>query len=112
MFFTSIKACVPGYESDNAQQDFKNSTKYEKFRLGNEAVFIPDGFGWKYFPLSRVKNAKKVKRTVSSDNGVAPFSMDAPAIILEYDEDIIVLDMNNEKKTIEFFELLSSRIGG
>ncbi len=106
-----LKPYVEGYIIDNIKEDYKKSTKFEKFKVGIKAVYIPNGFGWKYFPIEKADSIRKVKRTVSSDNGCAPYSIELPAIMIKYGEEFLVLDMNNEKKAEELLSRLQEGKG-
>jgi hypothetical protein len=107
----SPKPYVEGYTIDSIREDYKKSTKFEKFKVGERAIYIPNGFGWKYFPIEKADSIRKVKRTVSSDNGCAPYSIELPAIMIKYGEEILVLDMNNEKKAEELLSRLQEGKG-
>ena len=45
---------IPGKELSNPDRDFRSAVRVEQYRISGEALFIPEGFHWKYYPLSAV----------------------------------------------------------
>ena len=85
MIFTRLRPLLPSGGLQNEQsiiEDFKKSKRVEKYRIGEKAVYIPAGFSWKYLLKEDIQLVRKGKWLIQSENGVAPFSMEAPALRL------------------------------
>ena len=87
MIFTRLRPLLPSGGLQNEQsiiEDFKKSKRVEKYRIGEKAVYIPAGFSWKYLLKEDIQLVRKGKWLIQSENGVAPFSMEAPALRLRH----------------------------
>lgn len=90
------------------QEDFRRSLRVEKYRIGALAVYIPAGFSWRYLLREEIRQVRTGRRIISSENGVCPFSMEAPAIRLLHAGGEEILELENEKKAGKIEELLSA----
>ena len=61
---------IPGKELSNPDRDFRSAVRVEQYRISGEALFIPEGFHWKYYPLSAVDKAEESFRVISAGHCV------------------------------------------
>ena len=79
------------------REDFRNSIRVEKFRIGEKAVYIPAGFSWKYLLKEDILSVRECKWLIRSENGVAPWAMEAPALRLAHPGGETILELEKEK---------------
>ena len=101
------KPLLPGAVLDGIENELRESTKYEKYRVSKRALFIPSGFAWKYLPLSEITQIKKVVRLIESDNGVCPYAEEAPGLRIHFGDQTDVLEVAKEKGVARFLEALA-----
>lgn len=107
--FNRLRPLIP---SEGAQdehlmrEDFKKSVRVEKFRIGEKAIYIPAGFSWKYLLKEDVRSLKKGKWFIQSENGVAPFAMEAPALRLQHAGGETILELEKEKNAQKALDLI------
>ena len=107
--FNMLRPLIPSDEApkeDFLKEDFKKSLRVEKFRIGKKAVYIPAGFFWKYLLKEDISSIVKGRWFIQSENGVAPFAMEAPAIRLRHPGGEEVLDLEKEKNALKALELI------
>lgn len=96
-----------GAENDvSLKEDFKKSVRVEKFRIGEKAVYVPAGFFWKYLLKKDIDKVIKGKWLIQSENGVAPWAQEAPAIRLRHRSGEEILELEKEKSAQKALELL------
>lgn len=88
------------------REDFRNSVRVEKFRIGEKAVYIPAGFSWKYLLKKDILSVRKCKWLIRSENGVAPWAMEAPALRLAHSGGEAILELEKEKSAQKALALL------
>ena len=92
-----IKPLLAHAQLEDAQLELKQSKRVEKYRVSENALFFPRGFSWLYLPLREIRAYKRVTRLITSDNGVCPFSMEAPGIRIHFGEEADILEIESEK---------------
>lgn len=110
MIFTRLRPLLPSGGLQNEQfiiEDFKKSKRVEKYRIGEKAVYIPAGFSWKYLLKEDIQLVRKGKWLIQSENGVAPFSMEAPALRLRHPGGESVLELEKEKNAEKALALIN-----
>ena len=96
-----------GAEKDvSLKEDFKKSVRVEKFRIGEKAVYVPAGFSWKYLLKKDIDKVIKGKWLIQSENGIAPWAQEAPAIRLRHRSGEEILELEKEKSAQKALELL------
>lgn len=83
------------------------NVRIEKFRIGEQAVYIPAGFSWKFLLKEDIISVTKGKWLIQSENGVAPWAMEAPALRLKYLGGELVMELEKEKNALRAIELIS-----
>lgn len=109
MIFTRLRPLIPRDGLQNEQlikEDFKKSLRVEKFRIGEKAVYIPAGFSWRYLLTEDIQSVIQGKWLIQSDNGVAPFAMEAPALRLRYPGGEVILELEKEKNAEKALALI------
>ena len=94
--FNMLRPLIPSDEApkeDFLKEDFKKSLRVEKFRIGKKAVYIVIKGRW----------------LIQSDNGIAPFSMEAPALRLRHPGGETVLELEKEKNALKALELIGCK---
>ena len=61
---------IPGEEIADAAEDFRAAQKVEQYRLGKEAVYLPQGFRWEYLPRRGILRAEQSHRVISAGHCV------------------------------------------
>ena len=100
MFFAKLRP-LPGADTlPDISEDYKGSRRVEKYRLGEKALYFPRGFSWEYLPLGNISEYRRVTRLIESENGVAPFSMEVPALRIFFCGRNEVLETEKEKNVL------------
>ena len=91
------------------KEDFRKSRRIEKYRIGEAAVYIPAGFAWKYLLLEDIQEVIRGRWFIQSDNGIAPFAMEAPAIRLRFTDGEEILRLEKQKNAAALLTLLEEK---
>ncbi len=86
---------IPGKELSNPDRDFRSAVRVEQYRISGEALFIPEGFHWKYYPLSAVDKAEESFRVISAGHCV-PVREKRPELDLTVGSEIVHLQLEKE----------------
>ena len=54
---------------ENVKEDFKSSAKVEQYRIGKEALYLPEGLRWRYLPYHAIAGADESFRVISAGAG-------------------------------------------
>lgn len=109
--FNKLHPLLPSHGVQDVHQikeDFRNSVHVEKFRIGEKAVYIPAGFSWKYLLKEEIRSVRKCRWLIRSDNGVAPWAMEAPALRLTHAGGETILELEKEKSAQKALALITS----
>ncbi len=99
MIFNRLRP-LPGSETlEGVTEDFRESRRLEKYRLGKRALYFPAGFSWEYLPLREITGICPVTRVIQSENGVCPFAMEVPGVKIRFREKDMVLETEKEKSS-------------
>lgn len=99
MFFSRLRPHGESAILPDIKEDFRESKRLEKYRLGKKALYFPAGFMWEYLPLNEITQIRRVTRLIESENGVCPFSMEVPSVRIFYHGKDTVLEIEKEKST-------------
>lgn len=97
MIFRRLRPLSGSEEIEGVTEDFRESRKLEKYRLGKKALYFPAGFAWEYLPLREITGIQPVTRIIQSENGVCPFAMEVPGVRLRFCGTDMVLETEKEK---------------
>ncbi len=97
MLFRRLRPYDGSVEMEEIHEDFKESRKLEKYRLGKKALYFPAGFSWEYLPLKDIREIRPVTRLIESENGVCPFAMEMPGVRIFFHDRNLVLETEKEK---------------
>ncbi len=106
MFLPKLLPAAGCGKLEDVREDFRESRRLEKYRLGEKALYIPAGFRWHYLPLREIGEYRPVTRLIESDNGVAPFSMEVPSVRIFFHGKNEVLELEKEKSVRSFLDAL------
>jgi hypothetical protein len=91
---------------NDPQADIRSAEKIEKYKISENALYIPYGFKWQYLPLDQIVETHRAVNQVTSE-GCCDYAVDLPAIAVKYGDDKIYLDFNEEKNA----ERMRKRLG-
>ena len=104
-------ACMlKGKEIADAKDDFRNAVKIERYRLGKEALYLPEGLRWNYIPLSEIRKADESFRVISAGHCV-PVREKRPEIDIEIESGPVHLQLEkheNMKLILDAIEAASA----
>ena len=92
---------VSGTEVEGIAEDFRKARKIEQYRIGDQAVYIPEGFRWNYIPFHAIQKARESFRVISGGHCV-PIREKRPELDLETETGTVHLQLEKESsmKTI------------
>ena len=99
---------IPGIGAEGISEDFRSSQKIEQYRLGNKALYIPDGFRWNYIPLQAIKKADESFRVISGGHCV-PLREKRPELDLDTEIGTIHLQLEKQNSMKTISESLSRK---
>ena len=73
---------IPGKEIENPGADLRGAQRVEQYRLGEKALYLPEGLRWNYIPRAEIQSAKDAHRTVSAGHCVT-VELKMPTLQLE-----------------------------
>jgi len=76
------KCLIAGKELANVEEDYRASVKVEQYRVGKEALYLPEGLRWNYLPLSEIGSVADSRRVISAGHCVT-VREERPALQLE-----------------------------
>ena len=107
MALWGYRPVLPEFAIENPGKDFKSAQVIEQYHLSARALYIPGGgFSWKYLLKEDVHSLKKGKWFIQSENGVAPFAMEAPALRLQHAGGETILELEKEKNALKALDLI------
>ena len=90
-----LTCIIPGKELLNPDDDFRSAVRIEQYRISENALYIPEGFRWKYIPLAAVDKAKESFRVISGGHCV-PVREKRPELDLTVGSEIVHLQLEKE----------------
>ena len=106
-FVSITSAALP-----NPEEDFRSAARVEQYRISEAALYVPEGFHWKYIPLSAVEKAEESFRVISAGHCVPVREIDAGVFgrklvqMQSFSDPVIVL-FDQRKKIPQFYTLHS-----
>ena len=91
-----LNSLVKGIEIPSADADFKASVKVEQYRIGREALYMPEGFRWNYIPFTAIRQVNESFRVISAGHCV-PVREKRPELDLETDVGTIHLQLEKQE---------------
>lgn len=58
------KCLIPGKEIPHVREDFRTAQRVEQYRVGNVALYMPEGLRWNYVPFNEIQNAEESFRVL------------------------------------------------
>ena len=87
---------LKGKEIPNVKEDFRGARRVEQYRLGNRALYLPEGLRWNYIPLSEIRKAEESFRVISAGHCV-PVREKRPEIDLVTDNGSVHLQLEKQE---------------
>ncbi len=98
---------IEGKTIENVKEDFRTAEKVEQYRVGKEAVYLPEGLRWKYLPYSEITKAEESFRVISAGHCV-PVREKRPEIDLTYAGGTAHLSVEKQDSMQKLLEALKS----
>lgn len=86
---------VNGKDLPGAAEDFRSAKRIEQYRIGNAALYLPEGLRWKYIPLSAIDRAESSFRVISAGHCV-PVREKRPELDLTVGTETVHLQLEKE----------------
>ena len=99
------KCLIAGKELPNAEEDYRASVKVEQYRVGKEALYLPEGLRWNYLPLSEIQSAADSHRVISAGHCVT-VREERPALQLETALGLMTLNLEKTDSLPKLLKLL------
>ena len=88
-----------GKELDRIDADFRGAKRIEQYRLGAEALYLPQGLRWQYLPLREIRKAEPSHRVITAGHCVT-VREEKPALDLIADAGTVTLNLER-KESVE-----------
>ena len=100
------RTLVPGCTVEGAGDDLASAVRIEKYRLGEKAVYLPEGFKWNYIPRSLIREMSSFETNVRAGHCVT-VRITRPTLELKTDSGTFRLDFDREERLEKMREMLS-----
>lgn len=104
------ESLIPGVKIPDARKDLRGAERIEQYRLGREAVYIPEGLRWNYIPRSAIQTASSSHRTVSAGHCVT-VEVKTPSLEIVTAEKSFDLHLEKQASLDRFLEVLNAENG-
>ena len=89
-FVSMTAAALP-----NPEEDFRSAARVEQYRVSETALYIPEGFRWKYIPFAAIEKAEESFRVISGGHCV-PVREKRPELDLTVGSEVIHVQLEKE----------------
>lgn len=110
MGLTKFIPVIRDAQLDDPGADFRRAHPLEQYRVGEKALYIPDGFfKWKYIPKREIHGVIRSKVTQTGHSKIAPYCVTKPMVRIMYHDGFVCLDMEHERNAQLLKELVYDR---
>lgn len=102
------KCLIAGKELPNVEEDFRAAVKIEQYRVGKEALYLPEGMRWNYLPLVEIQSAANSHRVVSAGHCVT-VREERPALKLETGIGPMTLNLEKSESLAKMLALIGNQ---
>ena len=102
---------LKGKEIPNVKEDFRGARLVEQYRLGNRALYLPEGLRWNYIPLSEIRKAEESFRVISAGHCV-PVREKRPEIDLVTDNGSVHLQLEKQENMKLILDAIAGACAG
>lgn len=99
------RCLIKGKELANVEEDYRASVKIEQYRVGKEALYLPEGLRWNYLPFSEIRSAADSHRVVTAGHCVT-VREERPALQLETSLGFLTLNLEKADSLPKLLQLL------
>ncbi len=92
-----IRPLLADAKIENPRADLKRAVTIEQYKVGNEAVFFPDGFNWQYLPYREIKAVIRAKSLDSTDRWLVKYAVEKPSIRLLFRDSFKILILERDR---------------
>ena len=104
----NLKPYYPGDVLQDPKADYRASRKIDRYRLSEEALYIPKVFGWDYVLLSGITEACSATRTMTAQS-CAAVRIPIPQLRFLLHGKDISLPFDNEDNAAEIVGILAEK---
>ncbi len=97
--------CMTEKGIENVREDFRGAQKVEQYRVGREALYLPEGLRWKYLPLRAIRKAEESFRVISAGHCV-PVREKRPEIDLDTEAGTVHLQLEKQESLQKILDAL------
>lgn len=99
---------LKGKEIADVKEDFRNARRVEQYRLGKQALYLPEGLRWNYLPLSEILKVEESFRVISAGHCV-PVREKRPEIdILTEKGSVVHLQLEKQESMKQILDAVSA----
>ena len=102
---------IEGKEIRDVRSDFKSAVRVEQYRLGQNALYLPEGLRWKYIPLSEIQNVEESFRVISAGHCV-PVREKRPEIDISFSGQTLHLQLEKQESMQKILEGIKKESSG
>ncbi len=92
-------------EMANVSEDFKSARRIEQYRVSSRALYLPEGFRWKYIPLADITGAEESFRVISAGHCV-PIREKRPELDLAVGSETVHIQLEKPESMRELLRIL------
>ena len=98
---------LKGKEIADVKEDFRNARRIEQYRLGEKALYLPEGLRWNYLPLTEIHKVEESFRVISAGHCV-PVREKRPEIDILTEEGSVHLQLEKQESMKQILEAVSA----
>lgn len=98
---------LEGKEIPDVKEDFRTSAKIEQYRIGKEALYLPEGLRWKYLPYRAIRQADESFRVISAGHCV-PVREKRPEIDLVIETGTVHLSLEKPESLRKLLDAINA----
>lgn len=101
------KCMLKGKELDDVREDFRTARRVEQYRLGEKALYFPEGLRWNYLPLTEIQKVEESFRVISAGHCV-PVREKRPEIDICTEEWTVHMQLEKQESMKEILNAIGA----
>jgi hypothetical protein len=101
------KCMLKGKELDDVREDFRTARRVEQYRLGEKALYFPEGLRWNYLPLTEIQKVEESFRVISAGHCV-PVREKRPEIDICTEEGTVHMQLEKQESMKEILNAIGA----
>lgn len=94
-----------------AETDFRAAKRIEQYRLGGQALYLPQGLRWQVLPLKEIRGAEPSRRVITAGHCVT-VREEKPALDLHLGEESLTLNFERAESRDQVLAALKAYLEG